>query len=501
MSGARILIVEDEMIVQMHLRQIVEGLGHEVVGAVTNPTDALVAAEANMPDLVLTDIQLAQGGDGVDTAIALRESCDCAIVFITAYSDPETLTRTAPVEAAGFLVKPFTAANVAAAVSTALTSHRRVRKAEERGRELSVLGGAEDLGPLTIPRPPFGSGTKLLVYSHDTFGLGHLRRCLKLIDTLSRRTPGLSTLLVTGSPLAHRFRLPPGSDYLKLPAVRKVAPESYEPRALSMTDGGIQTLRSNLLLRTVRDYDPDMVLVDHSPTGMNGELLPALRWVRRGSAKCILGLRDIIDDPSAVRAAWRKHGIYDLLRTVYDHVVVYGSPSVFDTANEYGLIAAGVRSGSLHELRQRRSPGGNAGSQRRQRPAPDRRNDRRRRRRGGQGRWARHRDASGSPALSSAVRVEVVLGPFADREVRDELIGSAAGLPMEFHDFVEDPTELFRRAHLVVATAGYNTAVELLTHARARDPDPAGDAPQRAADSSDPHGRARTHKLPSSRRG
>jgi PAS domain S-box-containing protein len=361
----RILIVEDEFIVQLHLRKTVEEIGYDVCGVAASCDEALSVAAENQPDLVLMDIRIQGERDGIDTARELRERYNAGVVFVTAFADEETLERTEPVGALGYIVKPFTQPQVRAVLKTALAGHERLRRVESRERSLEtalanmgeavimadtsghvtfmnapasaltgwsdkdaeaqpldmVLGGNSDGSPqlkaaverlmaggsadhlddvivvrrdgshahvtgeieplddvggerrgvivflrdrarereredrLTEARlTSFGAGTRMLIYSHDTYGLGHLQRCLNLSRSLLEQHPGLSILLVTGSAAAHRFKLPPGLDYVKLPAVRKVAPEQYEARTLHMSDEGVQTLRKNLLLRTVRDY-------------------------------------------------------------------------------------------------------------------------------------------------------------------------------------------------------------------------------------------------------
>ncbi|NOT32063.1 MAG: response regulator [Planctomycetes bacterium] len=139
MSALRVLIVEDEMVVQMHLARLVAELGHEVIGTAMTTREALEAAELNAPGLVLMDIHLADGDDGVDTARQLVHRLDCAVIFVTAYADQATLERTEQVGAAGYLVKPFTAPAVRAAISTAMGSHQRLSRARGEARTLSSI--------------------------------------------------------------------------------------------------------------------------------------------------------------------------------------------------------------------------------------------------------------------------------------------------------------------------------------------------------------------------
>ncbi len=103
----RVLVVEDEALIAMELESILEQQGHEVVDAVATEADAIAAARLTRPDLVLMDVRLARGGDGVATAIRLRQELGIRSIFITAQSDQVTRARAAAAEPAGFLGKPL----------------------------------------------------------------------------------------------------------------------------------------------------------------------------------------------------------------------------------------------------------------------------------------------------------------------------------------------------------------------------------------------------------
>ena len=182
-----------------------------------------------------------------------------------------------------------------------------------------------------------GRGLRILLYSHDTLGLGHIQRCLKISRWLRSRYPDLSILLVTGSTQVHRFQIPAAVDYIKLPAVRKVDKERYESRFPGASFEHTLRLRTNLILETVRDYAPHMLLVDHSPHGMKGEIMPSLEWLKKNNDACmiVLGMRDILDDPRIVIELWRRRGTYDVLRHFYDRIFIYGAPSIFDPIYSY----------------------------------------------------------------------------------------------------------------------------------------------------------------------
>jgi predicted glycosyltransferase len=176
-----------------------------------------------------------------------------------------------------------------------------------------------------------------MFYSHDSYGLGHLRRTLTLARFLRARRPLLSQLIVTGSPLAHRFQFPPGADYIKLPSVVKVGAERYESRFLPMSFGAIRELRREMLLSAARHFQPRTLVVDNVPTGLKGELVSTLRYLKTASCRLILGLRDVVDEAEWVRHAWANNGSFELLDDVYDQIVVYGRQEVYDVVDEYGF--------------------------------------------------------------------------------------------------------------------------------------------------------------------
>ncbi len=333
----KILIVEDDGIVQLHLRVLAEELGYVVVGVAANGEDALITAGAHPPDLVIMDIRLKGKRDGIETAAMLRDRHDPAMVFLTAYADEESIDRAMAAGAQGYVVKPFSKPQLRAALATAL-------REKARGR---ATGAAAPVPPTPLPQPerergparPFGPGSRVAIFSHDTLGLGHLQRCSNIARSLTATVPGVSVLLLTGSPAVHRYALPAGVDYVKLPSVKKAASEQYAARSLGVSDDDVLKLRTNLILQTLQDYDPNVLIVDHAPTGMKGEMLPALQWLGKHRPDCIraLGLRDVIDDPESVKALWNDKGIYDVLRAHYEQILIYGQENIFDTSTAYAL--------------------------------------------------------------------------------------------------------------------------------------------------------------------
>ena len=184
-----------------------------------------------------------------------------------------------------------------------------------------------------------GYRPRALLYSHDTFGLGHLRRNLVIAKNLLDR--GFDVVLLTGSPVAQSWPVPDGLNIRIMPPVVKVGAEEYASRDGSMKFEEIRSRREDVILRTVIAYRPDIFLVDHSPAGMKGELLKTLNFLRAHMplTKNVLGLRDILDSGATVRQLWDEQRIYDLLESAYDQIFVYGSQHFFDVVHEYALPA------------------------------------------------------------------------------------------------------------------------------------------------------------------
>lgn len=193
------------------------------------------------------------------------------------------------------------------------------------------------------PRPAIGpqasdAPSRIVLYSHDTYGLGHLRRNTAIAHALRQRSPGLSITMITGSPVADQFSLPPGVSLVRLPSVVKVGPEEYRP-AEARSWSGVRAERAGIISSTLLRVRPDIFLVDHAPLGMKGELVLALQLAREElkQTRVILGLRDILDRPDSVRQAWTEQGVYPILEQAYDQVLVYGSQDRFDAVREYGF--------------------------------------------------------------------------------------------------------------------------------------------------------------------
>ena len=124
MSKKRILIVEDEALTVLALKQELTELGYEIAGDASTAAEALRAAEEKRADLVLMDIQLEGGISGVAAAAAIRGHLDIPVVFLTAHASAETVTRAVETGAFGYLLKPYTVPELNGAIEIALHKHK-----------------------------------------------------------------------------------------------------------------------------------------------------------------------------------------------------------------------------------------------------------------------------------------------------------------------------------------------------------------------------------------
>jgi two-component system, response regulator PdtaR len=127
----RILLVEDDPASALMVATILTKEGYQVAGSVTNGPDAITAAQAEQPDLVVMDIELAGEMDGIDAAFAIREGTGRPIVFLTSHTDPGVLERARAVEPHGYLLKPIDPRALRPAIEMALHKHHMEREREE----------------------------------------------------------------------------------------------------------------------------------------------------------------------------------------------------------------------------------------------------------------------------------------------------------------------------------------------------------------------------------
>lgn len=178
------------------------------------------------------------------------------------------------------------------------------------------------------------SGSRLLIYSHDSFGLGHLRRCRTIAHDLVDRFPELSVLILSGSPIIGSFDFKSRVDFVRVPGVIKLRNGEYTPLQLSIDIDTTLGIRSSIIQHTAEIFAPEMFLVDKEPLGLRGEVRATLEMLRARGTRCVLGLRDVMDEPASLVEEWERKGVFPALESLYDEVWVYGLPEIFDPIAE-----------------------------------------------------------------------------------------------------------------------------------------------------------------------
>jgi len=183
---------------------------------------------------------------------------------------------------------------------------------------------------------------KIIFYSHDTYGLGNIRRTMSICQSLMASIPDLSILIISGSPMIQSFRIPAGIDYIKLPCLTRTERDGYTSKFLNEDAQHLFKLRSDIILCSVANFKPDLVMVDKKPYGVQNELIPMLSYMKEHlpHTKLTLVLRDILDSPEVTRTIWERHGFFEAIEKYYDEIGILGTPEVFDPREEYGFSPA-----------------------------------------------------------------------------------------------------------------------------------------------------------------
>ncbi len=299
---------------------------------------------------------------------------------------------------------------------------------------------------------------RIALYSHDTQGLGHLRRNLLIARSLCANGETPIILLLSGLREASAFAMPMGVDCVTLPSLGKSEDGLYYPRSLGVPMADLIKVRSQALDSVFRSFEPDALIVDKVPRGAFDELLPGLAELRAiGRTRTILGLREILDDPATVRREWEAGDYERVIRDYYDRVWIYGDRRVYDPIAEYRIaadIAERVRFTGYLNPKSLDPP---AASLRRAPGAPH------------TALCVVGGGRDGVPLAEAFLDADLpgrgilVTGPLMPDEARRRLRGLAAMRPhLEIHGFVTDPCPLLERADAVIAMGGYNTVCELL---------------------------------------
>ncbi|MBI3514479.1 MAG: hypothetical protein HY060_10515 [Proteobacteria bacterium] len=307
------------------------------------------------------------------------------------------------------------------------------------------------------------SPRRLLIYSHDSFGLGHLRRCRSIALSLVARNPKLSVMIISGLPLIARFGFHPQIHITLVPGIIKT--DAGEYRALSIEHDIHEAIeqRSRIILETAESFQPNLLLVDKEPLGVRGEVQAALEWAKQHGVPMVLGLRDVMDDPGLLAREWARKNAVAAIEEYYDEIWVYGLPEIFDPLTGIDLSAA-ARRRIVFTSYLRRSDDDGAADTVLPEPVeppfllvtP-----------GGGGDGERLVDwVLKAVEHDRAIphRILIVNGPFMNTERRSGFEARAARLPnVSMTDFVPGMERLMASASGIVAMGGYNTFCEILS--------------------------------------
>lgn len=314
---------------------------------------------------------------------------------------------------------------------------------------------------------PAPSSYRVLIYSHDSFGLGHLSRCRAIAHALVDRHKKLNVLILSGSPIIGRFSFRARVDFVRVPGIIKLRSGEYTSLSLHVNIEDTLALRASIIEHTARTFDPDLFLVDKEPLGLLGEVQKTLGMLkRRGRCRLVLGLRDIMDEPGVLATEWRRKRVMPALERLYDDIWVYGLRQFYDPIRAYQFPdAAAAKTRFTGYLRREPRPEvplarevaevAAKGSYLLVTP-------------GGGGDGGELVDA----VISAYERYDrrlvwpaiVVYGPFLPPRQRDGFERRAARLSrvttLTFHEHLEN---LMEKAAGVVSLGGYNTFCEILS--------------------------------------
>lgn len=181
------------------------------------------------------------------------------------------------------------------------------------------------------------SPRRVLLYSHDTFGLGHLRRCRTLAHALVAQDKNLSVLILSGSPIIGSFDFRARVDFVRIPGVIKLRNGDYTPLKLHIDIEDTLALRASIIRHTAESFAPDLFIVDKEPLGLRGEVEDTLTMLKERRVPLILGLRDVMDGPDLLEPEWRRKNVAPALRDLYDDIWVYGLPQICEPLRDIGM--------------------------------------------------------------------------------------------------------------------------------------------------------------------
>ncbi len=307
------------------------------------------------------------------------------------------------------------------------------------------------------------SAARLLIYSHDSFGLGHLRRCRAIAHHLVERYRQLSILILSGSPIIGSFDFKARVDFVRIPGVIKLRNGNYTSLKLHLDIEQTLAMRSSIIQHTAEIFDPHLFLVDKEPLGLRGEVSETLHMLKKRGTRLVLGLRDVMDEPDVLLEEWQRKNVFPALEQLYDELWIYGLPEIFDPLVELPGMAKLENKVTFTGCLRRQLPAAPADAGEHELPSEPyllvTTGG------GGDGEslidWVLSAYETGPEIPHPAL---LVFGPFMNQERRIAFQERAAKLPKVHAITFEARFErLMERAIGIVAMGGYNTFCEILS--------------------------------------
>ncbi len=180
---------------------------------------------------------------------------------------------------------------------------------------------------------------RILIYSHDSFGLGHLRRCRTLAHALVEQNQNLSVLILSGSPIIGSFDFRARVDFVRIPGIIKLRNGEYTSLSLHIDTEQTLAMRASIIKHTAETFDPDIFIVDKEPFGLRGEVEDTLRMLKDKGTRLVLGLRDVLDDPALLVPEWKRKNVLPALNDLYDDIWIFGVEQLYNPLSELNLPA------------------------------------------------------------------------------------------------------------------------------------------------------------------
>ncbi len=310
-----------------------------------------------------------------------------------------------------------------------------------------------------------GGKCRVAMYSPGMVGFGHIRRNASIAQALRNSALEPAIVMIAEARQAGVLPMPEGVDSVTLPALRKEADGGFRPRYLDVSNEEIIALRAKVISGAIKKFKPDVLIVDHLPRGAGRELGRTLERLRRhAETRCVLGLRDVLQDPASVDSTWSDQDNVAAMQDYYDAIWIYCDPAVYDPVQEYSIFdgaASKVHYTGYLDQRPRLEFAGIQAAQL-------------------LGNWSPgklvvclvgggHDGAALAEAFAQAdlpldTTGVIVTGPYMPGKAGQRLRQSAQGRPcLKVLEFVPEPAPLINCADRVIAMGGYNTMCEVLS--------------------------------------